>query len=234
MTKERFIEGYGVPRYTVGVGGSGGAIQQYVYAQNHPGVIRRRDPAVLVPRHGHADDPRRRLRAARALHGRHRRRQPEVVDVDEPHVARGHERERTRPNPYRGGAPGNTECVNGWRGLTPLALNPLFGTAGAGRSSTTRRDRGGQVDALGRPPQRLRRRRRRLRQGAVGQRRRAVRARALASGNITPRSSSKLNATVGSWKERQGHGAGGLPVHPGPLRRYPGAVRPVEPAQHDG
>ena len=39
MTKERFIEGYGVPLYTVGVGGSGGAIQQYVYAQRHPGVI---------------------------------------------------------------------------------------------------------------------------------------------------------------------------------------------------
>ena len=36
MTKERFIEGYGVPLYTVGVGGSGGAIQQYVYAQRHP------------------------------------------------------------------------------------------------------------------------------------------------------------------------------------------------------
>ena len=39
MTKERFIEGYGVPLYTVGVGGSGGTIQQYVYAQRHPGVI---------------------------------------------------------------------------------------------------------------------------------------------------------------------------------------------------
>ena len=38
----------------------------------------------------------------------------------------------TFPNPYFGGTPGNDECVNGWRGLTPLALNPLFGTAGAG------------------------------------------------------------------------------------------------------
>ena len=32
----------------------------------------------------------------------------------------------TLPNPYRGGAPGNSECVKGWRGLTPLALNPLW------------------------------------------------------------------------------------------------------------
>jgi hypothetical protein len=35
----------------------------------------------------------------------------------------------TFPNPYRGGLPGNTECINGWRGLSPLALNPRFGQA---------------------------------------------------------------------------------------------------------
>ena len=39
MVKERFIERYDVPLYTVGVGGSGGGIQQYLYAQNHPGLI---------------------------------------------------------------------------------------------------------------------------------------------------------------------------------------------------
>ena len=39
MTKEEFIERYGVPLYTVGVGGSGGAIQQYVYGQNHGGLL---------------------------------------------------------------------------------------------------------------------------------------------------------------------------------------------------
>ena len=39
MTKERFVERYGVPTYTVGLGGSGGAIQQYILAQNHPGVL---------------------------------------------------------------------------------------------------------------------------------------------------------------------------------------------------
>ena len=49
---------------------------------------RRGDPAVLVPRHGHADDPRRRLRAPRAVHGRHGRREPEVGGLAEPDVAR--------------------------------------------------------------------------------------------------------------------------------------------------
>lgn len=35
MVKERFVERYGPPLYTVGVGASGGAIQQYIYGQNH-------------------------------------------------------------------------------------------------------------------------------------------------------------------------------------------------------
>lgn len=39
MTKEHFIKRHGVPLYTVGLGGSGGAIQQYLYAQNHPGLL---------------------------------------------------------------------------------------------------------------------------------------------------------------------------------------------------
>ncbi len=39
MTKERFIERYGVPSYTVGLGGSGGAIQQYILGQNQPGLL---------------------------------------------------------------------------------------------------------------------------------------------------------------------------------------------------
>ena len=36
MLKEHFIEDHGVPLYTVGVGGTG---EQYVYAQNHPGLL---------------------------------------------------------------------------------------------------------------------------------------------------------------------------------------------------
>ena len=50
MTKERFVERYGVPLYTVGIGGSGGAIQQYLYGQNHPGLL---DGA--IPTHSYPD-----------------------------------------------------------------------------------------------------------------------------------------------------------------------------------
>ena len=49
MTKERFIERYGVPQYTYGLGGSGGAIQQYIIAQNLPGVLDAALPAQSYP-----------------------------------------------------------------------------------------------------------------------------------------------------------------------------------------
>ena len=39
MLKEHFIEAYGVPRWVMGYGGSGGAIQQMLIAQNYPGLL---------------------------------------------------------------------------------------------------------------------------------------------------------------------------------------------------
>ena len=39
MVKEHFIETYGVPRYTIGWGGSGGAIQQHLIGNNYPGIL---------------------------------------------------------------------------------------------------------------------------------------------------------------------------------------------------
>lgn len=39
MVKERFIEQYGVPKYTVSLGSSGGAMQQQLIAHNYPGLF---------------------------------------------------------------------------------------------------------------------------------------------------------------------------------------------------
>ena len=39
MVKERFIEGYGVPRFTIGWGCSGGAYQNHQIADNYPGLL---------------------------------------------------------------------------------------------------------------------------------------------------------------------------------------------------
>ena len=49
MTRERFIETYGVPEFTIGDGGSGGAIQQLLIAQNQPGLLDALSPAAPFP-----------------------------------------------------------------------------------------------------------------------------------------------------------------------------------------
>lgn len=49
MTREQFIESYGVPEFTIGDGGSGGAIQQLAIAQNQPGLLDALSPAAPFP-----------------------------------------------------------------------------------------------------------------------------------------------------------------------------------------
>src|SRR5690606_37560809 len=39
LLKRHFVSTHGEPDYTIAVGGSGGAVQQYVYQQNHPGLF---------------------------------------------------------------------------------------------------------------------------------------------------------------------------------------------------
>lgn len=49
MIKEHFIEAYGVPVWTLGFGGSGGAIQQLLIAQNFPGLLDGILPSLTYP-----------------------------------------------------------------------------------------------------------------------------------------------------------------------------------------
>ncbi|NOT63088.1 MAG: hypothetical protein HOP19_23005 [Acidobacteria bacterium] len=49
MLKEYFIERYGVPKWTVGFGGSGGAIQQLVITQIYPGLLDGLQPTLSFP-----------------------------------------------------------------------------------------------------------------------------------------------------------------------------------------
>lgn len=49
MIKEHFIERYGLPAWTVGFGGSGGAIQQLLIAQNFPGLLDGILPSLTYP-----------------------------------------------------------------------------------------------------------------------------------------------------------------------------------------
>lgn len=49
MVKEHFIETVGIPEQTIGWGGSGGAIQQYLIAENYPGLLNGIIPGVSFP-----------------------------------------------------------------------------------------------------------------------------------------------------------------------------------------
>jgi len=202
MTKERFVERYGVPRYTVGVGGSGGAIQQYLYGQNHPGLLDGGIPILsypdMVTQTIHVGD-------CELLE-----RYMDVTDSANPKWSDWENREwlvglnssATVPNPYRRGAPGSTECVAGWRGLTPLAMNPLFGAevplpgrmdpAVLAAAHWTHWEDVRNVYGVGRDGYA------RQTWDNVGVQ---YGLRALTDGNLTPAEFLKLNATVGSWKD---------------------------------
>jgi hypothetical protein len=216
MTKERFIEGYGVPMYTVGVGGSGGAIQQYVYAQRHPGVI----IDAAIPQYSYSDMVTQTIHVGDCELLEHFM---DVTDGANPKWSfwpnrswlEGLNASATRPNPYRGGALGNSECVNGWRGLTPLALNPHFGSAGAGSEfydpavmaavkwthwDDLRNVYGVGPNGFARVPS-----------DNVGVQ---YGLRAVKDGNITAAEFLKLNATVGTWKETSDMVQEGCPFFP--------------------
>lgn len=49
MVKERFVEAYGVPLYTIGSGSSGGSMQQHLIAQNYPGLLDGIQPSSSFP-----------------------------------------------------------------------------------------------------------------------------------------------------------------------------------------
>ena len=136
MVKDRFVSAYAEPEYTVAVGGSGGAIQQYVYGQNHPGLIDAGVPQYsypdMVTQTIHVGDCEllERWLDSKVL--------ADPLSMWRTWVNRtlieGLNSSAVIPNPYAPvmpymPTPGSTECINGWRGLSPLALNPHFGTA---------------------------------------------------------------------------------------------------------
>jgi len=129
MVKERFIKLYDVPLYTVGVGGSGGAIQQYIYGQNHPGLLDAAIPEYsypdMVTQTVHIGDCELLEFYFDVLDGAN----PRWSTWTSRTLIEGLNASDTLPNDYTGGKPGLTECVNGWRGLSPLCLNPLYGFA---------------------------------------------------------------------------------------------------------
>lgn len=135
MTKERFIERYGRPLYTYGLGGSGGAIQQYILQQNQPGIL---DAA--LPVQSYPDMVTQTIHVGDCELLEH---YMDATDRANPkwRVAKnrtwlvGFNAEESVADPLAGlkaglgysTALGSTECVKSWRGLSPLTMNPHYG-----------------------------------------------------------------------------------------------------------
>ena len=136
MVKDRFVSAYAEPEYTIAVGASGGAIQQYVYGQNHPGLI-----DAGVPQYSYPDMVTQTIHVGDC---ELLERWADSKVLADPFsmwrtwvnrtLIEGMSASAVLSNPYAAlmpymPRPGSTECINGWRGLSPLALNPHFGTA---------------------------------------------------------------------------------------------------------
>ncbi|MBC7182897.1 MAG: hypothetical protein H5U30_04895, partial [Marinobacter sp.] len=122
---------------TVAIGGSGGGIQQYVYSQNHPDLL---DGG--VPQYSYPDMVTQVIHIGDC----------ELLEYYMDATDRGNPKWQTTsnrswlvglnsndryPDPFAqikqmlgySTAPGMTECIPAWRGLTPLVMNPHFGWA---------------------------------------------------------------------------------------------------------
>lgn len=129
--KARFVADHGAPLYTVGIGGSGGGIQQYVYGQNHPGLL---DAA--IPQYSYPDMTTQTINVGDC---ELLERYMDVTDADNPRWQNWDNRKIiqgqntiegfTSDWQARTGDTGSSECIEGWRGATPLAMNPTFGLA---------------------------------------------------------------------------------------------------------
>lgn len=206
MVKSRFVTEYDDPEYTVGLGGSGGAIQQYVYGQNHRGLL---DGA--IPQYSYPDMVTQTIHVGDCellerwmdLKVREDPGSPWGVWSNRS-LIEGLAASDTVENPYQQltpwlPAPGSSECVNGWRGLSPLALNPKYGTAPGITPEQQARVEwthwNDAVNVYGRDP-------------VTGFARSTwdnvgvqYGLAALVGGQLTPAEFLDLNATVGGWKD---------------------------------
>ena len=138
--KRQFIARYGEPKYTIGLGKSGGAIQQYLIGQNRPGLL---DAGIAMYSY-----PDTATQITRVMDCELLEYYFDVVDADNPKWQKWSQRSWIEgfnasddmPNHYEkvralqalvlGRWPswsnGQTECTNSWRNLTPHVANPRY------------------------------------------------------------------------------------------------------------
>lgn len=142
MVKAQFVAAYAEPRYTFGVGESGGAIQQLIYEQNIPDLL---DGLMPIENYSdmitqinpvgdcellefYFDQVDAQVNGTGEVN-------PKWTDWENRQLVEGLNGINGAPTGYDQGdgrplgssaEPGTTECIEGWRGLTPLTMNPLF------------------------------------------------------------------------------------------------------------
>ena len=219
MVKSRFVTEYDDPDYTVGLGGSGGGIQQYVYGQNHLGLL---DGA--IPQYSYPDMVTQTIHVGDCeLLERWMDLQVRADPTSKWRIwtnrtlLEGLASSNTVPNPYQPltpwlAAPGSTECIKGWRGLSPLALNPKFGTAPGITPEQQARVEwthwNDVVNVYGRDPDTGFAR---STWDNVGVQ---YGLQALVDGHVTPAEFLGLNASIGGWKPPQDAVQEGCPYIP--------------------
>jgi hypothetical protein len=147
MVKDHFVTRYGEPEYTISIGGSGGGLQQYVYAQNHPGLLDGIIPQACYP-DMHTQtipvgdgmlleyyfDVVAPKQGDNTFGGFNLSGWPFVMPSWMGSILprtwiEGTSSSDTVPHPVyypMTGHLGSTEMVNGWLGLTPMCMNPLW------------------------------------------------------------------------------------------------------------
>ncbi|MFH1134586.1 MAG: DUF6351 family protein [Pseudomonadota bacterium] len=143
MVKDHFVARYGRPIYTASVGGSGGSIQQYHLAQEHPGVL-----DGIIPEYSYSDMITQSIyvgdcslleyyfdavapgQGDTTFGGINLQNFTKIGSVLPRTWIEGLNAADDMAHPiYSQVNPqytGSTECVNGWLGLTPLVMNPLW------------------------------------------------------------------------------------------------------------
>ncbi|HEX6232166.1 MAG TPA: DUF6351 family protein [Jiangellaceae bacterium] len=218
QVKEHFVATHGEPDYTVGLGGSGGGIQQYVYAQNHPELL-----DALVPQRSYPD------MTTQTIHVGDCALLDRVMDLEADDTefwanwdnrkllqglnsiegylgsnARGLNQAKQALSQFGINLPqqtGSSECLEGWLGLLPLAMNPVYGTEtnwhllGDQVNQIERTHWNDVRDVYGTDPD--------TGFGRVPWDNVGVQygLQAVASGEITPEQFLDVNAKVGTWKE---------------------------------
>ena len=127
LTKAHFVEAYGAPLFTIGLGGSGGAVQQYLFAQNHPGLLDggiplQSYPDMITQTIPISDCPllSQYFKDEVALNPASPwARWSNQIPVE------GMNASDTAKHAWTGAA-GSTECINGWKMAIVTVLNPRY------------------------------------------------------------------------------------------------------------